>query len=275
MKKPLIDKEIIHSRSDLELDEVSVGFFTSCIVDIFRPSTGFASLRLLERAGCEVKVPELQTCCGQPTYNRGDSLGAMTVARQVISVFEQFDYVIVPSGSCAGMIREHYPRLFVTDLSWLDRARRLSEKTYELTQFLVDILKIEKVDAELNGVCVYHDSCSSQRELGIHQQPRKLLSNVKGLELKEIAAASECCGFGGLFCVTYPDISTHIVTNKAQNIVDTRASILVGGDLGCLFNIGGFLERSGKRFRILHVAEVLAGLTDDQADLQLEPLNAG
>ena len=275
MDKLSIDKGLSHSSSDLELEEVSVGFFTSCIVDIFRPSVGFSSLRLLEDAGCKVEVPELQACCGQPTYNRGDTLGAMAVARQVISVFEQFDYVIVPSGSCAGMIREHYPRLFMTDLYWLERARRLSEKTYELPQFLVDILKIQKVDTELNGVCTYHDSCSSKRELGIDLQPRKLLSSVKGLEIQEMKDTSECCGFGGLFCMKYPDISTHMVANKVKNIAATQADILVGGDLGCLFNIGGFLERSGKIFQIFHVAEVLAGVIDGPVNLELEILDDG
>jgi len=247
---------------DGDPEEITVGFFVTCIVDLLRPSVGFASIRLIEDAGCSVSVPQAQACCGQPAYNIGDKVSSMVIARQVISVFEQFDYVVIPSGSCAGMIREHYPRLFTSDLVWLERARRLSEKTYELTEFLVDVMEMDDVHSTQTEICTYHDSCSGFRELGVQRQPRQLLSTINGLEIKEMKEATECCGFGGLFCVKYPEISTHIVANKVENIVDTKADILLGGDLGCLMNIAGYMRRRGTMMRVFHVAEVLAAMTD-------------
>ena len=171
--------------------------------------------------------------------------------------------MVVPSGSCAGMIREHYPRLFAADLEWLERACRLATKTFELTQFLVEVLKVEKVDSAFKGTCTYHDSCSGLRELGVREQPRKLLSAVAGLELEEKKEADTCCGFGGLFCVKYPEISTQMVANKADDATRTGADTLLGGDLGCLLNIAGYLRRTDSPIRVFHIAEVLAGMADD------------
>ena len=241
----------------------TVGFFVTCVVDLLRPAVGFAAIRLLEDAGCRVIVPRSQACCGQPAYNSGDEWTSIGIARQVIAVFEQFDYVVVPSGSCAGMIREHYPRLFAADIEWLERACRLATKTFELTQFLVEVLKVEKVDSAFKGTCTYHDSCSGLRELGVREQPRKLLSAVAGLELEEMKEADTCCGFGGLFCVKYPEISTQMVANKADDATRTGADTLLGGDLGCLLNIAGYLRRTDSPIRVFHIAEVLAGMAGE------------
>jgi len=244
-------------------ENVTVGFFVTCIVDLLRPSVGFAALHLLKAAGFHVEVPASQACCGQPAYNSGNESSAIDIARQVISVFENFDYVVVPSGSCAGMLRKHYPRLFASDFIWLDRARNLASKTYELNEFLVDVARIDNLSSTVSKTCTYHDSCSGLNELGIHKQPRALLTKLEGLELKEMEEADECCGFGGLFCVKYPDISTRIVERKVNNALSTGADMLIGGDLGCLMNIAGYLRRMGSSMKVFHVAEVLAGMIND------------
>ena len=246
-------------------ETVEVGLFVTCVVDLLRPNVGFAAVRLLEKAGCRVSVPRAQSCCGQPAYNSGDEFNSIRIARHVVAAFERFEYVVVPSGSCAGMIREHYPRLFAKEFDWLQRAKGLAEKTFELTQFLVGVLGIEGVDADYPGVCTYHDSCSGLRELGVSEQPRKLLSTVNGLALDEMKDAEVCCGFGGLFCVKYPDISSRMVGNKVNNVNHTEADTLLGGDLGCLLNIAGCLRRSDIPIRVFHVAEVLAEMADGPA----------
>jgi L-lactate dehydrogenase complex protein LldE len=242
-----------------------VGLFVTCLVDFFRPGVGFASVRLLEAAGCRVEVPETQTCCGQPAFNSGDSAGARRLARQVIEAFEAYDYVVLPSGSCAGMIRAHYPELFADDPPWQRRARALAERTFELTAFLADVRGFTGLGARVSASATYHDSCSGLRELGIHGQPRRLLATVEGLELEEMAESTTCCGFGGTFCVKYPDISDKIVTEKTADIAGTGADLLLAGDLGCLMNMAGKLKREGKAIEVRHVAEVLAGMTDQPA----------
>ncbi len=242
-----------------------VGLFVTCLVDFFRPGVGFASVRLLEAAGCRVEVPEAQTCCGQPAFNSGDSAGARRLARQVIEAFEAYDYVVLPSGSCAGMIRAHYPELFGDDPPWQRRARALAERTYELTAFLADVRGFTGLGARVPARATYHDSCSGLRELGIHGQPRRLLAAVEGLELGEMAESTTCCGFGGTFCVKYPDISAQMVRDKAGHVEASGADLLLAGDLGCLLNMAGALKRRGSRVRVRHVAEVLAGMTDTPA----------
>jgi L-lactate dehydrogenase complex protein LldE len=239
----------------------SVGLFATCLVDLTRPSVGFATAKLLEDAGCRVTVPGAQSCCGQPAYNSGDNADARTIAEKVIKVFEGFDYVVAPSGSCAGMIRHHYPVLFETDPEWSDRARTLADKTLELTSFLVDVMKIDALAADYDGVVTYHDSCSGLREMGVQEQPRKLLSQVSGMALKEGAEREVCCGFGGLFCVKYPDISGQMVDAKVDDILATGADTVLAGDLGCLMNIAGRLQRRGSEVRVRHIAEVLANMT--------------
>jgi len=242
-----------------------VGLFVTCLVDLFRPTVGFAAVALLERAGCAVAVPAAQTCCGQPAYNAGDRADARAIAQGVIAAFEPFDATVAPSGSCAGMIRRHYPALFAGDPVWEERAKGLAEKTFELVSFLVDECGVESVDVRHAGCVTYHDSCSSLREMGVRAQPRRLLGTVEGLELAELSAPDVCCGFGGTFCVKYPDISGRMVADKAKDIAATGAGEVLAGDMGCLLNIAGRLSREGSAVRVRHVAEVLAGMADRPA----------
>lgn len=241
-----------------------VGLFVTCLVDLMRPSVGFAAVKLLEDAGCIVEAP-VQTCCGQPAYNSGDRGTTRDLAERMINAFQGFDYVVAPSGSCAGMIRKHYPELFEDDPNWLPKANALAARTYELTSFLVDVLGITQVDASFDGSVTYHDSCSGLRELGVKAQPRKLLSSVQGLTLVEMNDSDVCCGFGGTFAVKYSDISGSIVEAKAKNVEAAQTHTLLAGDLGCLMNMAGRLSRDGKPVEVRHVAEVLAGMTDEPA----------
>jgi L-lactate dehydrogenase complex protein LldE len=240
-----------------------VALLVTCLVDLFRPTVGFAAVKLLEEAGCTVEVPPVQTCCGQPAYNSGDKEGTKAVARQVIAAFAGYDYVVAPSGSCAGMVRAHYPELFADDPADLAAARELAARTHELVSFLVDVCGLDRVSAAWRGTATYHDACSGLRELGVKEQPRRLLAGVEGLSLTELPGAEICCGFGGTFCVKYPDISDKIVTDKATDIAATGADAVLCGDLGCLLNIAGKLSRLGSRVEARHVAEVLADMTGE------------
>jgi L-lactate dehydrogenase complex protein LldE len=242
-----------------------VALFVTCLVDLFRPSVGFAAVKLLEDAGCEVHVPRAQTCCGQPAYNSGDRKDAREIAEQVIAAFEDFDYVVAPSGSCGGMMGKHYAELFDGDPEWKARAEKFSAKVHELVSFLTDVMFVSALDARQTGTFTYHDSCSGLRELGIKTQPRKLLANIDGLTLKEMKDSEVCCGFGGTFCVKYPDISNKIVSEKTTHIKASGAETLLAGDLGCLMNMAGKLKREGSDVKVRHVAEVLAGMTDEPA----------
>src|SRR5690242_7917258 len=241
-----------------------VGLCVTCLVDLLRPSVGFAAVKLLEDAGCTVEVPP-QSCCGQPAYNSGDRVTTRRIARQMIDAFAPYDYVVAPSGSCAGMLKVHYPELFADDPNWLARAREFAAKSYELVSFLVDVLGVSRVNAQFEGAVTYHDACSGLRELGVRVQPRRLLGTVQGLTIREMIDPDVCCGFGGTFCVKYPDISNAIVAKKAANVHETGAETLLSGDLGCLMNIAGKLQREGKTIEVRHVAEVLAGMTDEPA----------
>jgi L-lactate dehydrogenase complex protein LldE len=238
-----------------------VGLFVTCLVDLMRPRIGFAALKLLEAAGCEVVVPRAQTCCGQPGYNAGDRAAAQALARKVLDEFSHLDYVVAPSGSCAGMIRIHYPELFRDAPEELERVERLCARTYELTDFLVSVASLPRVPGSFAGTVAYHDSCSGLRELGVKAQPRALLAKVPGLRLEEMAEAEACCGFGGLFSVKFGDIATHIAERKCANIAACGADAVVLGDLGCMLHVEGRLRRRGDtKTRVLHVAEVLAGV---------------
>jgi L-lactate dehydrogenase complex protein LldE len=238
-----------------------VGLFVTCLVDIFRPSVGFAAVRLLEAAGCDVFVPRAQTCCGQPAYNGGDREDARALALQTIAAFDGFDYVVAPSGSCAAMLKVHYPRLLAEDAEAGPRARAFAERVYELSSFLVDVRKLDTVPGSFSGRVTYHDGCSGLRELGVKRQPRELLKRLAGLELVEMTETDVCCGFGGLFCVKYPDISNAMVSKKAASIAAVEPELVLAGELGCLLNIAGKLAREGSRVSCRHVAEVLAGET--------------
>jgi L-lactate dehydrogenase complex protein LldE len=242
-----------------------VALFVTCLVDLFRPSVGFAALELLERAGFAVEVPPAQTCCGQPAFNSGDREDAKRIARQVIDMLEGYEHVVLPSGSCAGMVVKHYPELFEDEPATRVRAERLAARTHELVSFLTDVAGVEATGARLAAKVTYHDSCSGLRELGIRRQPRALLANVEGLELVEMKEPHVCCGFGGTFCVKYPEISTRMVDDKASDIEATGADMVLAGDLGCLMNIAGRLARRGSRIEVRHVAEVLAGRLDRPA----------
>lgn len=238
-----------------------VGLFVTCLVDSMRPSIGFAALDLLESAGCEVIVPQAQTCCGQPAWNSGDLPSTHKLARKWLSEFEQFDYVVAPSGSCAGMVKTHYTEVFNNDPDLKLRAARLAERTYELTDFLVNVLGLDKVKlgaSELKQV-TYHDSCSGLRELGVQKQPRELIQKMGGVEILEMKDSRQCCGFGGTFALKYGEVSSAICTDKCEQIQATGAQAVVLGDLGCMMNIEGRLRRMGDNTQVLHVAELLTG----------------
>lgn len=248
-----------------------VGLFVTCLVDLYRPNVGFAAISLLETAGCTVQVPESQTCCGQPAFNSGETANSMDIAKATIEAFESFDYIVAPSGSCAGMLREHYPELLANETDWSTRASEFSSRVYELTSFLVDVLGFNAIDAKFPHSVTYHDSCSGLREMGIKEQPRKLLAEVDGLTVREMADTDVCCGFGGTFCVKYPEISERMVSDKAALARQSEADVLLAGDLGCLLNIGGRLKRTetvsatttnDRPMRVYHVIEVLAGMAD-------------
>jgi len=242
-------------------DQPRVALFVTCLVDLYRPTVGFASIRLLEQAGCSVEVPPVQTCCGQPAFNSGDRASARDIARMVVDAFQGFDFVVAPSGSCAGMIAHHYPSLFEDDPQYRARAEALAGRTHELVSFLRDVMGMEKVAARYADSVAYHDSCAGLREMGVKAQPRALLASVEGLRLAEMAEPEICCGFGGTFCVKYPEISTRMVADKCRDIQASGAGTLLAGDMGCLLNMAGRLKREGSPVKVRHVAEVLAGMT--------------
>jgi L-lactate dehydrogenase complex protein LldE len=239
-----------------------VGLFVTCLVDLMRPSVGFAAVQLLEQAGCDVQVPAAQTCCGQPAWNSGADRDAAAIARQVIETFEEFDYVVAPSGSCAGMIRVHYLEVLAADPVYSRRAGALASKTYELVQFLVNVRGMKSFGASSPGPICYHDSCSALRELRIKREPRQTLANVEGLELRELKEPEVCCGFGGLFSVKYPEISERMADDKLADAQSTGAELITSSDLGCLLHLAGRIGRRDLSLRVRHIAEILAGETD-------------
>ncbi|MFL6689939.1 MAG: (Fe-S)-binding protein [Alphaproteobacteria bacterium] len=241
-----------------------VGLLVTCLVDLVRPQIGFAAVKLLEDSGCDVEVP-LQTCCGQPAWNSGADGHATDLARQAIETFESFDYVVAPSGSCAGMIKRHYAEALANEPAYLRRARALAAKTFELVSFLVQVRGFRPLLVQCPARACYHDSCSSLRELGIRKEPRKLLSEVEGFTLSELNEPEVCCGFGGLFSVKYPEISERMVDQKIVDAQNTGADLMVGADLGCLLHLKGRMQRTGLNMRVRHVAEVLAGMAGEPA----------
>ena len=246
-----------------------VALFVTCLADLFRPSVAFASIKLLEQAGCEVTVPLRQTCCGQPAYNSGDYEATVPLAQQVIALLETADYVVVPSGSCAGMICHHYPKLLQGE--WRDRALKLAAKTFELTAFLKDIVCIQpQLNTPPSALSVtYHDSCAGLREMRIKEQPRQLLRELCDVEVIELKQSEVCCGFGGTFCAKMPEISGKMVNDKLDHVLATGAKILTGGDLGCLLNIAGRAQRRGQKIEVRHIAELLSG------DMDTPPIGEG
>lgn len=246
-------------------DRPHVALFVTCLANAMRPSIGFAALRTLEAAGCDVTVPAGQTCCGQPALNSGAHDEAAELARRTIALLEPYDHVVIPSGSCAGTLRAHYPGLLADDPEWGGRARAVAERTWEILAFLDEVMHWRPKGISLNASAAYHDSCSGLRELGVKAQPRRLLAAVEGLELVPLAGEETCCGFGGTFCVKYPAISNAIVAEKAAAIEASGAGLLFAGDLGCLMNMAGKLHREGSAVRAFHTVEVLAGMADGPA----------
>jgi L-lactate dehydrogenase complex protein LldE len=240
-----------------------VALLVTCLVDLFRPSVGLAAVKLLEESGCTVEVPRAQTCCGQPAYNSGDKTDTKAIARQVIDAFAGYDYVVAPSGSCAGMVKVHYPELFADEPEMRAKAEELAARTWELLAFLVDVRGLTTVTTSCAQTVTYHDSCSGLRESGVKTQPRRLLASVEGLRLKELPGADICCGFGGTFAVKYPEISGKMASDKIADIAATGADCVLAGDLGCLLQIAGRLSRAGSTVETRHVVEVLAGMTQN------------
>jgi len=236
----------------------TVQLMITCILDTLYPETGEAVVRVLERLGVEVQFPRGQTCCGQPAFNAGLRADARRMAMHTIEVFEKAPGdVVIPSGSCAGMIRHQYAELFAGDAGWLPRAQALAQRTYELTEYLVDVLGVTDLGARYPGKLTYHSSCHLLRELGINRQPRALLAAVQEAELVELPGEQECCGFGGVFSVEHPLISAAMAERKITNIESTGAEVVVVCDAGCIANIGGALHRQGKTQHAVHIAEIL------------------
>ncbi|MFO1445678.1 (Fe-S)-binding protein [Bacillus sp. Bva_UNVM-123] len=235
---------------------MKVSLFATCIVDMFQTNIGKATVEVLERLGCEIDFPESQVCCGQPAYNSGYVKESKEAMKRMITAFEHAEYVVSPSGSCAYMFHE-YPTIFKGDPVWELKAKGLAAKTFELTQFIVDVLKVEDVGARLEGSATFHTSCHMTRLLGVKETPMLLLRNVKGLEMTELPGKHNCCGFGGTFSVKMARISEQMVDEKVKHIEETKAKYLIGADGGCLMNIGGRIERVGKPIKVLHIAEVL------------------
>jgi L-lactate dehydrogenase complex protein LldE len=238
-------------------DQGEVHLFVTCLVDLFRPSIGFAAVKLIEQNGWKINIPNDQVCCGQPAYNSGNVSATQEIAKNIINSFSNAQYVVVPSGSCAGMLKHHYPKLFKGVPEWQEKAESLATKVYELTDFLRNKCNYSGHNASYAGQVTIHDSCSALREMGVKQQPRDLLSSVKDVKICEHDEAEVCCGFGGTFCVKYADISNNMVTHKVDSIVESGADTVVASDLGCLMNIAGKLKRQGSDIKVRHIAEVL------------------
>jgi L-lactate dehydrogenase complex protein LldE len=235
-----------------------VSLFVTCIVDQLFPKVGMAMAEVLERIGCEIDFPEAQTCCGQPAFNSGFRQEAREVARHFLSVFSGAEYVVVPSGSCASMISHHFGDIFQKEPSSLEAWRALARRVWEFSSFLTEVMRVDDVGAELNEIVTYHDSCHALRELKIKQGPRRLLRGVRGLELREMDVAEECCGFGGTFSVKFDELSGAMARTKIESVVRTGASAVVSIDSSCLMQLGGALSRAGLPIRTMHLAEVLA-----------------
>lgn len=251
-----------------------VGLFVTCLVDAMRPSIGFSTLELLELAGCEVHIPQAQTCCGQPAWNSGDQSTTHKLAMKWLKEFETFDYVVIPSGSCAGMISAHYPQVFINDPDLRSKAVQLAEKTFELTDFLINVIGLENLKVKLSNKLgggtspedlstilsvTYHDSCSGLRELGVKQQPRQLINVLTKAKVIEMQESEQCCGFGGTFSIKYGEVSSAICDDKCKHITDTGAQAVVLGDLGCMLNIKGRMSRLGNPTQVIHISELLTG----------------
>ena len=238
---------------------MKVSLFVTCLVDQLWSSIGTSSVAVLRRAGCEVEFDDRQTCCGQPAFNTGYRNEARQVAKRFVEVFEdsKADAIVSPSGSCTAMVH-HFPELFGEEREWRERAQAIASRTYELSSFLVRVLKTEDVGASWQGRLTWHDACHGLRDLHIRTEPRVLIRNVRGAEFVEIENAESCCGFGGTFSVKYPEISLAILDQKIEAIERAGVQAVVSGDASCLMQIGGRLSRKGSQVRVMHLAELLA-----------------
>ena len=238
---------------------MKVSLFITCLVDQLCPNVGVATVEVLEKAGCEVTFDDRQTCCGQPAFNTGYRKEARKFAEKFIEIFESSDadYIVSPSGSCTAMVK-HFHELFSNNKKWRERAEKVAEKTHELSSFLVNILKIENFEAKLSGKVTWHDACHALRDLGLKDEPRKLLQHIDNAEFVELKGSDECCGFGGTFSVKYPEISNAILDKKVANIEASGADYVVACDASCLMQIGGKLSRNGSKIKAKHIAEILA-----------------
>ena len=236
-----------------------VSLFIQCLIDGLYPEVGEAMVAVLRRLDISISYPKNQTCCGQPAFNAGYRSEARVAARRFIEIFEKAEVVVCPSGSCVHMVRHHYPVLFQDDADWLHRARKVADKTYEFTEFIVDVLGAEDVNAHYDGIITYHDSCHLLRGIGVREQPRRLLRHVRGASFVEMVDSDYCCGFGGSFSVKYPDISEAMLADKVRNILASGADLVVGCDMGCLMNIQGMLSRKNLPVQTMHIARLLAG----------------
>ena len=238
---------------------MKVTLFVTCLVDQLCPQVGMATVEVLERAGCSVTFDEQQTCCGQPAFNTGYRNEARKFAKRFIEIFENSDAeaIVIPSGSCAAMVK-HFHEVLADEPKLQERADRIAKKTHELSSFLVNVLGVEDVGAASRCKATWHDACHGLRDLGIHDEPRRLLNNIEGLEYVEMENADVCCGFGGTFSVKYPEISAGILDNKIEMIEKSGADTVVACDASCLMQIGGRLSRIGSKIQTKHIAEILA-----------------
>lgn len=234
-----------------------VTLFIQCLIDHLYPEVGHAMVAIFRKLGISISCPTDQTCCGQPSFNAGYRKEAKKAAKRFIQIFENAETIVCPSGSCVDMIRHHYPHLFSNEPEWLSKAEAVASKTFELTEYLVDVLNVEDLGAEFEGTITYHDSCHLLRNIGVREQPRKLISNIKGAELVEMSQSDKCCGFGGAFSIKYPDISTAMLEDKIKNILLSGADTVVGCDIGCLMNMAGMLSRRDIPVKVKHIAEIL------------------
>ena len=235
-----------------------VTLFIQCLVDGIYPEVGEAMVAIFRKLGVNLTCPTQQTCCGQPAFNSGYQREARVAAKRFIEIFEKAEAIVCPSGSCVTMVRHNYPQLFSDDATWLQRAQNVAAKTFELTEYLVDILGVDDLGAHFDGVITYHDSCHLLRNLRIKEQPRRLLRKMAGTEFIEMNDSDRCCGFGGSFSFKYGDISAAMAEDKVNNIIDSGAGAVVGCDMGCLMNIQGMLSRKGSSIKVMHIAQLLA-----------------
>lgn len=247
-----------HPDNYADEEDLKVALFIPCLVEQFHPEVGIATAKVLTRAGVEVYYPKGQTCCGQPVYKSGLRKKTIPIAKHFIRLFESAEAIVAPSGSCVSMVRNEFPVLFDNDPGWKQRAVELGARVYELTEFLVKALQIDDLGAHWPGRAVYHDSCQVMRALGVCEEPRKLLAHVKELELVEMDRPDLCCGFGGPFSFKFPEISEAMVGEKVSYVLVSKAEYLIGAEISCLMNMGGYLQKHGYPVKAVHIAEVLA-----------------